>query len=914
MVNGAVRSLMVAMGVRDQATRIVGALKKDVLQLDGKVVKSTIKATDSASPAIKAVAQSFHQCDTAIGQAFHSLQIFDRGASKTAIATAKMRGAFDSANKAIKSYSSALDDAKKRTESLNSLKAPLASVAAISGGIIAVSAKSAASYNKNLTDIKNTLLDEDQSQKYLKWIETGATMNKLTRSQLAKDASKYVIDISELSAEENVKFLDLLAAEATRLNVDSSQLSSAMKGVYKGTPEEMMSLLGMSGIDTDAISKAAEAERKSNPAKWAGASESELKAYTTVKLYTAALEERQRVAEAAGGAETEDLNRLGDAITDIRINLGKTFLPVISAISKAAGAAATFTSKFPKASMLIAVGAALAFVVSTLGLFIITAGPAWAALTAVAAGMTLSSVAAGVLSAAMSVLNIIMALNPAVLIVMALIALGAALYYVEKKTGALSKAWAWLVELWDDLKAGDIGDIGKKAASIMFKMVFPVAVLSAFLKIPKIHDNIEKVAKYLKSLIPGWLESIFDTVKGWYDKLKTALVELAADISQIVLGMLPDWLKEKVGLIKGTAAANKEFVEGDEASVQYFAARRFGVVRSFDEGYKVATFSTAEGLSAEQMVHAAELMKEFGTEYKGSTYMLKSGLDQMEASDAALFAWKPTDQIGMTPGEIPEGIDVAAYNAFVGQPELSKGVRTPVDEAKAGLASKTTEPSYAEAITEAFTGPIKAVVKPVVEAGTQAAEYHAAVSPTTTVDPGKTEATKGKFTVRDESTGTLYSYDPATGGWQKFGRIGGFLSTETGWSDIDEGAVPSYTRSEALEQIGGAATGGGIETTGLLIGHEGEEYSPADIVHKTTAAERLVEMLVGGGRGSLDEIVGDTEWQSGAGKAGKRSKDGDNINVTVNVTVNGVKESFSKFDLTRLIETHVRRVLGQYKT
>ena len=916
MPGASVRALTVAMGVQDRATKIVGDLKGQIDKINGKVVQSHLRANDSASKPIKNVAKCLEQADRAAYQAFKSLGHFETGATASARAAAKMEDSLKRVNTSIKGYSANLETAKKNTQHLQDLQGTFASVAAVSGAGFILSTKAAAEYDRSLTDIRNTLMDVNKSQKYISWVENGQAMNKGDRATLARSYSKYSKDVVGLSDEEIIRMLDLSSWQANILNVGAEELAMGMKGVFKGRPEEIFEKLGVMISQEEITAGMEEVKRTSAPGEWEG-KEKELKGMVATRILLKRLEQRKAEADEAGGPEIENLNRLDDSITDIRINVGKTFLPLVEALSKGAAVAAKFTEKFPRATFFGAVAMALAFLASTFALFIGMAAPGIIALHGMAAGMSLGAVATGAMSAAMGILNAVMAMNPIFLVAAALVGIAAILVYVNKKTGILTKAWGELNELWSSLKEGDVGKIGKKAATMAFKLVFPPAMLYAILKhvpgMANIMDRVEvkiggilnhlkdfkdRAVDSLKNLIPGWLKNIWDRLRDIVIRIKEALITALG-------GLIPDEVKTSLEAIAAVKEGQAAGVGARAASV-----RSWGIHRKSDDGYQVARFTPAKGLGMDQMARAASLMGD-------RSYLTWPELMALSAEDQALFGWgggvsEMTRKQMLKAGWSESNLE--AYDKFLRR--VGGGRATAEDVAGANTDYTKTDAGndllggVAGAVVDVASAPFDQAEEHFSETGAeqqrQRTEAREAEQNTleflgAKIPTGGAPASVDAIEFAGRQIPVYNQADLRGTGWGTNVRING-SGQAVMEADID--SLPHKQKLEFQQTYGFTQfvpkldRGGGVEETGGAVVHAGEEFSPADVVHRTTAAERLLDRLESTGilpsAGSGDTI--------------------NNNNVTVHVTVNGVKESFSKFDLARIISQQVKRELGQFKT
>jgi len=130
------------------------------------------------------------------------------------------------------------------------------------------------------------------------------------------------------------------------------------------------------------------------------------------------------------------------------------------------------------------------------------------------------------------------------------------------------------------------------------------------------------------------------------------------------------------------------------------------------------------------------------------------------------------------------------------------------------------------------------------------------------------------------------------------------------------------------EEVEALQSGGGVETTGGAVVHAGEEYSPAQVVRKTTAAERLADSvlaLVG-----LGEIGGESRAMtrtatplpgSGGGEAGSETGAEGGPRVVIQLTgplmhVDRIEREVDINDavwkLRTMLEDLVRRGEGNY--
>jgi len=922
MAGGSVRALTVALNVRDHATKLVGDLKNDLKRIEGRATVAQLKANDAASKPIKNVAKSLNEADKAAMQAFKSLGHFETGVSRTTRAVAKMEGAFGRVNRSIQTYSNNLEKAQEKTKHLETLQGPMAGAAAMSGAFIGLSVMTSSEIDKNMASAMNSAKNQQEAALYEAFVKSGSGGNQAIRAIAARKGSVGLQGIDEISAQENIEFLDLVINEAQKTGANINEIESAVEGLYTGSADTINDILGGFGISNDTLNAMIEQARKEQPDIWgadpkaAGArTDEEMMTIFAVREYTKLLKERRAESEKTGGMELDSATKLTNAMIDLRATLSHKFDPMIEFMAKGAEVAARFTTKFPKATLIIAVGLALTFVVATLVLFLSMALPGILALHSMAAGMTLASVAAGVFSGAMAVLNAILALNPVVLIAVALVALGAVLVYVAKKTGVLSKAWEYLSGLWDDLKEMDMGEVGKKAASVLFKMVFPPAVLAVFLKnIPGIQSIIERVERTttklldkaaefkdqavdaLKNLIPGWLKNIWNRLKEVFTGFVQAIIKTFG-------GLMPEGYKEQLEAytqLQEAAAAG----EGGDAA----RARRYGILGydAKDDEYKIARFVAAQGVSPEA---AAGVLGEKGyatwAEYQGMTATQQAMLaatygGSFKASELGseydIEGWKRFNSYLAKSGhDHPTPEDVVEVAAAVGKPGISTAIvegGKDILTAPPGTGTEYDQQVRAnsEAVREGLVEGIKSLNETPPGTGTEYDQQVRANSEA--VREGLVEGIKS-LNETPPGTGTEYDQQVRANSDEARSKIGAIL----GRSKI--GAILGIG-----DGVGLLAEGGGVETTGLLIGHEGEEVSPADVVHKTTAAERLVEMLMGDSS-NLAEAMGYGHGRSEAGK-------GNTINVYV--TVQQPNDKWNKFDLIRLIENQVKRYAGQWKT
>ena len=969
MAGGSVRALTVAINARDRATKIVGNLKADMKNIESKAVVAQLKANDAASKPIKNVAACLEATDKAAMQAFRSQDHLEKGVSRTTRALAKMEGGFGRINKSIQAYSKNMERAQEKTQTLDALLGPMAGAAAMTGGFLGLSVMTATDINRNLVAAMNAARTQQDAALYETFVKEGRAGNVAVRALAARKAAVGTQGIEEISAEDTIEFLDLVVAEAKRAGANEGEIESAIEGFFTGSVDTINDILGGFEISNDTINAEIERMRAENPAKWGaeptapGATTDEvMMSIVGLELYTKMLRERRAEAAKTGETETDAATRLNDAMVNLRYNVGQTFIPLIEFLAKAADLAARFTSKFPKTTMVIALGAAIVFLVSTIGLALSVTLPWVIALHGMVAGMTLSSVAAGALSAAMGALNAIMALNPAIAIAMVLMALGAILVTVAKRTGVLSKAWEYLSDLWDNLKEMDVGEIGKKAASLLFKMVFPPAALEALVKnIPAIQTLIERVTSIfssqletvdefkdkaldaLENLIPGWLKNIWARLKDVFNVFIQTILKLFS-------WLIPEGYEEQLEAYTQLQEAAAAGEAGDTAE-----ARRYGILGydAKDDEYKIAHFMPAQNISpteaarltggkgyatwAEYRAMSAEDQAKMTYGYGG---LVKS--EDMASLGYDVEGWKIFESLLSKSGhKHADAEDVAELAAVVRKP----GISTVIVEGGKGVAKEvlTTSPGVGNAaMLTATMGPAGLGAAVAIEAGKK---LPSALSGTGTEDgeqveetsepvpEGTEEGEEGALATRS-GIGGMATMATAVGmpglgsvvaveGLKKLLTFSSGAGTEHD-EQVEETSEPVPEGTEEGEETNGEAgsalanflgigddvgllaEGGGIETTGLVIGHEGEEVSPAEVVHKTTAAERLVN--------TLNETrfgLADAGWYLPPHRSDGRG--GDQI-VNINVVVNGAGDKWNKFDLVRLIENQVTRTLGTWKT
>lgn len=941
-----VRSLKLDFRVLDKATKIIQNAKKDVLELEKKTIKPTLEARDKASKAIDNVTRSLKKADTASKKAGKELKGVGAAGSAASSGMNRAASGLSKIDKAAKSASASLRQARDRMDHFSDFEGGLTAAAAFSGASAILSANTAGAYQSYLKSIRNTTEGDDDYKKALAWIEEArnkSTTNRMERAQiLAKTQVHTKGGLLDNETDLKLQFLSELEREielggaAADFNVQSlGGMESVLGSFFTGGYDTLNDLVQGFEINNDMIKEEIELLKKLNP-QYADMAEEELGVYAATKLYT----EFMQKEHAKIGDDFEDAMlpqtkfRLG--MSELAITVGDTLTPALDIAIKAIRGLNKVISTVPGSGPFLGVGLAVTFLAASLSLLYITTSPAITAVLTLKKGLTLAGLAAKLttvkiygLSAAskagavgmyilgaaskvaavgMGVLRFAMTLIALHPVGAVLLGIGMILLLVAQKTGILSVAWEKLIGLWDKLKTADISKLFGKALSVGIKVAFPIAMFKPivsilgqmleylakfhplFYALHKIWENIDPILKTsLGKLIPtkltGLIEaaySVYETIKGWYDHI-TGLFEGLGKALEKGLSWLGIGEGDLTSEIVGKKAVEEAASQGLPG--RYALATQSGIVSESSEGYRAARFQPVEGADPAQV---EEILKRVWTEWGYPDFKTKAfykpQFDKLTAEERSLFAFQGSVSTKINEKEMIKLGFEDYITIFESMTNLGVGKHTTADE----VAEIADEIKNDKNDAWKSKSELEAEGKSTDDTPMREEFY----SP-----PEESGLDNGFYNPPEESGLDNGFYDPP----EESGLDNGFYN-EPNNDDLTE------EEKKHRETFWGLDKGGEIDKTGLLIGHEGEEYVPADVTVKTTAAERLVNTILQ--NFNLSKLVGG----GGDGRPIVIHYHEHHNTVNVPTQIHKAPREMSRFDLERTVKKIVADSLGQLKT
>lgn len=213
------------------------------------------------------------------------------------------------------------------------------------------------------------------------------------------------------------------------------------------------------------------------------------------------------------------ISNLGNSFSEMIESIKPHLVPIVEWFSRITSRVTAFSQKYQYIMKTIAVGIA--------------------GFTALAGVLGILSVAVGVLGIAFNVLT-----SPITLIILAIVAVGAGLYFLEKKTGIVSLIFG----KWLDIVSGCFSRIKETIGAVadLFENGFSIDGLL---------NVMEKAAKTIltpfDTLFGTDLTELFkDTVKGWGNSLFDVLMSTINKIKNSVVGFCDDFILFGAGLDK----------------------------------------------------------------------------------------------------------------------------------------------------------------------------------------------------------------------------------------------------------------------------------------------------------------------------------------------------------------------------
>lgn len=786
---------------------------------------------------------------------------------------------------------------------IDSIELGAQKMAAVTGAVSGVAVYKAADYQELIRSIENRASTETATA-LTAWVKEGQTVDYSSGLQRARVAAQMATGTSESMpglAEDPEKMIAFLEQLEKTLAIQGSAadpnirtlegIRPQLKSFLQGNVVSLNEIVPGYKLSNKEIEELRENYRKTMP---------ELKKYTDaeVNAYIAMDRATAVMAEANEGKEAiaAPTIRLKLAYEKLALELGQHLLPAAEAVVGMVGTLVEVAMKYPDVTKWVAYALGIAFVGSSA--LLVAGQVAGALLTLSEFGLIAKGMAAGlkVLAAAQWLLNIAMTANPIGIIIVAAAALLAIIIYLAHRSGLLAKIWEWLGQLdlggllsrgietatsawdgfiaklqavWDRLRAlkSNLGAAG--AIGLAMTMIMPAAIIAAMGKrIPDLLTWIwttllstkDDLAGYFRNLLPDWFTRFIDWLRNMYGKLKevwAGVVDIPSRIKTFIFGSetepgLADKIGEVIirafGMIPGAgsvlAAAQKtaglqdlanRYVEQYEAgkvdSVRGFLGRETGIIRTADDNKVVVpTFQPREGLERDELSRALALLSAGETmENAGQQYMAYPTYAGLSAEEKALFEESPwSPKIKRT--ALGEGYNLEGHQAFIGllghknlSPEeaygtiLSKPITTTSTDVATEFVRPVTEPLTAPLPgTEAATTALGGAIRGETGEGAEAPPVREALA---------------KTVEETEITPAAVAGAVARPWWMTVG-----MGLYDAYGNLREGGEE--------EEVEGLQTGGGVEETGYAVIHEGEQYSPAKVVHKTTMAERLADTVL----------------------------------------------------------------------
>jgi hypothetical protein len=431
----------------------------------------------------------------------------------------------------LKRTGTAADDLGKHTKKAGASIAAMAT-GAVGIGTIAVAFK---------TGVDEASKFNDATQQVTQALGTNKNLAGLTAAEVQKNSAA-IETLTGAKVDEN----DASKAQATLIRAgisDRTQLSAALKtaaDVSSGT-----------GKDIGAVSVAL-AKALANPAKAGGVlakvgvvlSKSQLAAIAAMKkggdaagAQTAILSALEThydgAAKAAGTGFSADVGRAKDALADSERDIVQKVMPTLAKLAQ------SFSQELPHAIAILTPAARIAVGLFTNPLFLAAAGTVAGLVVAWKVYQGVMAIVKGVTAAYTAVqgaLNVVMALNPIGLVVLAIVALIAIVVIIATKTrwfqelwhaamGAMSAAvhwivtaaaavFSWLGSHWPLILAIITGPLGLVVLAVAKNWD---KIMAAFKAIP---SKIASVAKGMWDPIKNAFKSVINWVIGAWNKLE----------------------------------------------------------------------------------------------------------------------------------------------------------------------------------------------------------------------------------------------------------------------------------------------------------------------------------------------------------------------------------------------------------
>jgi len=970
-----IRDLYFRMRVLDQATKRLADTKVMADRVGQTVATVETRVNDRASAPLRKVAAAANTVQTT----FSNFQGAAAGANRTLSAAgdagSKAATGMDRAAQATGRLASGLSTVQARAgqagsaiDSINSkldtMERGATKISAAAGAVVGGAIHKAADYKELMGAIENRAATPEVAKALQDWVKEGQGVEYSSGYQRAKAAAQVSVGISgglvgvTENADLQLEFLEqlekTLAVQGAAADPNIQTLgdaSSMLNSFMSGNIDSLNDLIPGFQMSNEQVAQLREKYRAAMP---------ELKGFTDqqIDLYIGMKEAIKIMKQENEGKEDVIAStiRMIMAFEKLATTLGLNLIPTFERVTGGLNRLAVLAEKYPDASKYAAFAVALAFVGGTA---VVVAAQVFGALATLS---SLGGVAAAVtaplkaLTAAQWLLNVAMAANPIGIVIVGVAALLGYLGYLAYRSGLLAKAWEylksldlggtlaagvdWATERWSDfldlvdgvsskLKGMSAGELLKGAISMAIK-VSPGGMVAAVLtqKIPGlltwIWDSIatltDRLKDWLEGLIPDWLgqvvewlqgawgylKDLYGTFRGWYDRLKMILFGGYNEQGQFEAG-----IATKIGDRIVEALRGAPVIGGH-------------VTQMVAEG-EVAQAKAEGKTESETMRELTGIARFRGKSHAGEVYVI-----EYEAKD--LYAESMQEQYGKTTLSWPEFQQIEQKNKpyFV-----ERLISIDVEAAK----TLGYDVEKAKAIEKAFAGSEAEPPLPTVEepsAMTEGVPGTATPPPEIAGDVGPT----GIVPAAPQSSGSEIASFAGSG--TAPADVVMLLPEDVGLPSAEvegegEGLIDRVRRypdrvrrylGGGSEEVEALQSGGGVETTGGAVVHAGEEYSPAQVVRKTTAAERLADSvlaLVG-----LGEIGGESRAMtrtatplpgSGGGEAGSETGAEGGPRVVIQLTgplmhVDRIEREVDINDavwkLRTMLEDLVRRGEGNY--
>lgn len=893
-----IRDLYFRMQVLDQATKHLTDTRELADRVGQTVATVETRVNDRASAPLQKVAAAAQTVQTT----FSNFQNVGSNASRTLGAAgdagAKAASGMDRAASATNRLAAGLSNVQTRAgqaassvgqvgAKLDSIERGATKVSAATGAIVGISVYKAADYQELLKGIEARASSPEVAKEITSWVEEGGSKSYSSQFQRARAAAKLTTGAAGglVGASDNAdlqkEFLEelelTLAVQGAASNASIRTLGDAdnmLESFVGGNVSSLNKLIPGYQLSNEKVAELREQYRRTMP---------ELKNFNDqqVDLYIGMKEGLKIMKEANEGKDpiVSAVTEMRMAYEKLSVAIGTPLVGSFEAVASGLHKLATLAEKYPDATKYVSFGLALAFVGASGA--VVSAQVLGALTTLKALGGVASVVTAPlkILTAAQWLLNVAMAANPIGILIIAGAALLALLVYIAYRTGALAKAWEylksldlggtlsagvdWAKEKWSDflaivdgvsskLKGMSAGEFLKGAISMAIK-VSPGGMVAAVLtqKIPGlltwIWDSIttltDRLKDWLEGLIPDWLgqvvkwlqgawgylKDLYGTFRGWYDRLKMILFGGYNEQGQFEAG-----IATKIGDRIVDALRGAPLIGG------------------------LVTQMTAEG-------EAAQAKAEGKTE--SETMRELTGIDRFRGKDHAgevyVIEYKAKDLYADLMQE-KYGTDTLSWSEWQKLPDAHKGLfdeklkSITIEAAKA----RGYDVDKAKAIEKAFSGG-----EPPVELPPAVEEHYAETG--AAQQQQRTEAREAEQNILDflgaeiPTGGAPTSVDAIEFAGRQIPVYDQADLRGTGWGtnvrindsgqavmEVDIDSLPHKQKLEFQQKYGFTQfvpkleRGGGVEETGGAVVHAGEEYSPAQVVRKTTAAERLADSIL----------------------------------------------------------------------